>query len=170
MNPPEHKYGLLIRRGGELSLSGKALAELMLSVLGRGVPFRFRIKGISMFPFIKEGDLVTVHGLKKSPLRRGDVIAFLGVRDNKVAVHRIVGKKRGCWVTKGDNNPEADGLIQKDAVLGCVRKTERRGRRVFLGLGPEKFIIAFLSRTNFFCGFVYPVISLLVKVVRKPVS
>jgi hypothetical protein len=113
---------------------------------------------------------VTVHDLKKSPLRRGDVIAFIGVKDDKVAVHRIVGKNRACWVTKGDNNLETDGLIQKDAVLGCVRKAERRGRRVFLGLGPEKFIIAFLSRANFFCGFVYPVINLLVKVFRKPVS
>ncbi|MEA3438827.1 MAG: hypothetical protein U9R58_00935 [Chloroflexota bacterium] len=48
----------------ELALSGEALRELMREVLSKGVPVRFRARGWSMEPFIRNGDLICVSPLE----------------------------------------------------------------------------------------------------------
>jgi hypothetical protein len=62
----------------------------------------------------------------------------------------MVGKKRSSYLLRGDSLPEADGPVPKANFLGKVEKVERDRRPVFLGLGPERFIIAFLTRRNLF--------------------
>lgn len=146
MELQRNKPFLKVRKGTELALSGKCLLELMLEVLKRGVPFRFHAKGFSMSPFIKNGDLVTVFPLEDSGPVSGDVVAFIHPTTKKLAVHRIIGKKKGLFLVKGDNIPETDGLILRDDILGLVRRVEREGKRAFIGLGPERYIIALVSR------------------------
>jgi signal peptidase I len=129
-----------------LSLSGSALLELLQAVLEKEVPFRFRAKGLSMSPFIKDGDVVTVSPMSHATPRLGDVLAHIDPRTQKLVVHRVVGEEQDFVRLKGDNNVEAgDRVFEKD-ILGCVKKVERNGQQVFLGLGPERRIISFLSR------------------------
>ena len=75
MRSPPAKPKLSVRAGSELQLSSRALAELMKNVLARGLPFRFRVRGWSMTPFIRDFDVVTVVPLGSTP-RTGDVVAF----------------------------------------------------------------------------------------------
>ena len=58
MKPQAPKPAVFSVKGGELSLSGQALLELTQTVLARGALFRFCAKGLSMYPFIKDGDLI----------------------------------------------------------------------------------------------------------------
>lgn len=103
-----------------------------------------------MLPFIKDGDLVTVSPLRDASPHLGDVLAFIHPREKKLFIHRMVGKKGGSYLLRGDSLPEADGLVPKTNFLGKVEKVGRDGKPVFLGLGPERFIIAFLTRRNLF--------------------
>jgi hypothetical protein len=118
----------------------------MRGVLGKGASFRFRGKGFSMSPFIKDGDILTIVSLQGSRPRFGDVVVFTHPQTGKLIIHRVIGKKAVFHLTKGDNAPEGDGLISKAAILGRVRRVERNGKYVFLGLGLERFIVAFVTR------------------------
>ncbi len=58
---------------------------------------------------------------------------------------------------QGDNLPTPDGWIPATALLGRVVSIERRGRRINLGLGPERGLLATLSRL----GLLRPLIRIL---------
>jgi hypothetical protein len=60
-----------------------------------------------------------------------------------------VAKSARSYFLKGDGCRRIDGLIRVENILGVALKLERQGRAIRWGLGPERFIIAFLSRNNF---------------------
>ena len=153
-------------KGSELSLSGPALVQLLRAVLDKGAPVRFRAKGFSMSPFIKNEDLVTLSPLQNASPGMGDVIAFVLQGTDKLCVHRVVGKKGDFYVTKGDNTSEADESVPREKILGFVTRVERDGKEVFLGLGPERFVIAFLGCR----GLLLPLILPVWKVIRAMIK
>lgn len=126
-------------------MKGKILTELLKAALERDKSLRFPAKGFSMFPFIKDGDIVTVSGLQNNLPRTGDIVAFVNPRNQKLAIHRIIRKTNGAYLIAGDNSI-FDGPIPKKNILGRVAKLERGEKRIFLGLGPERCLIAFFSR------------------------
>lgn len=133
----------------ERSLSGQALLELMRAVLARGVPFRFRARGWSMAPFIRDGDVITVAPLVRSQPGIGEVVAFIRPEGEHLVVHRVVAHRGQAVFIQGDSVPEyADGVIPPENLLGRVTQVERDGRAVWLGLGLERFVIAWLSRAG----------------------
>lgn len=140
------KPELFIKKGGELSLPGPAFVKLVRAVLDKGALFRFRAKGFSMSPFIEDGDVLTLTSLAGTSPRCGDVVAFRRPQTGKLIIHRVVEKRGTSYLIRGDNSPEGDGLVPKANILGYVTKVERDGKKVFLGLGPERFLIAFLIR------------------------
>jgi hypothetical protein len=149
-NSPDHqvKPTLFTKKRGELSLSSQQLEKLMRGVLGKGACFRFQGKGFSMSPFIKDGDVLAITPVQGSAPGFGDVVVFTHPNTGRLIIHRVIGKRAGSYRTKGDNSPEEDGLISRAAILGRVARVERNGKYISLGLGPDRFIIAFLIRTG----------------------
>jgi hypothetical protein len=132
----------------ELVLSNVDLARLMESVLEKKAVCRFRASGFSMSPFIKDGDVVTVSRLTDRPVDLGRAVAFILPETGKLVIHRVVGIKGNSYLIKGDSRLVPDGLVPGGNILGFVTKVERGGKVVTLGLGPERILIAFLSRTK----------------------
>ncbi|HYA49264.1 MAG TPA: S24/S26 family peptidase [Burkholderiales bacterium] len=139
--------GRFVREHGEIDVPGLSLAEIMREVLAKGRPFRFRARGLSMSPFIKDGDVVTVSPLEDAAPRTGDVLAFLHPTTGKVVVHRIVRQSPGSYDLKGDNAAESDGSLPAGRVLGIVTRVERDGAAVRLGR-KSGAVVAQLSRTG----------------------
>jgi hypothetical protein len=141
-------------RHDEHNLSAPMMVSLLDGVVARGHTFRFRAGGSSMFPFIRDGDVVSIKPLDHYRVPRlGDVLAFNRNPDEASAahlvVHRLVGRSaQGGYMLRGDHHPpgHSDGMISPVALLGIVTGVERCGRTVRLGLGPERALIAFLSR------------------------
>ncbi|MFA4992264.1 MAG: S24/S26 family peptidase, partial [Candidatus Omnitrophota bacterium] len=137
----------------EKNFSSQDYAGLLGAILTRKAEVRFKANGFSMSPFIKDGDIITVSPLNDLSPRVGDIVAFNNEKTCKLAVHRIVARKTGDGVPyffiKGDNVARGafEGGPLKN-ILGRVTRIERRGRRVSAGLGPERRLIAFLSRTR----------------------
>lgn len=149
LNQQDLKSSLFVKKGNELSLSEPALRGLLQDVLAKGVPFRFKAKGFSMRPFIEDGDVITVVPFSPPEAHSGDVVAFIDPRVDRLAVHRIVAKSDEGILMRGDNLPEEDGIVPMDNLLGLVTKVERQGQEVSLGLGPERRLVAFLSRKGY---------------------
>jgi len=146
----------------EQSIPGSTLTSLLKGVLGMGASFRFRANGVSMTPFIKQGDLVTLSPYAGSSPRLGDVAAFFFPGTEKLTIHRVVGKRGNGYLLKGDNANAVDGVIPPENILARVKKVERGGREIRLGLRQERYAIALLARS----GLLPSLFSPLCKIIR----
>lgn len=155
--PARSKPGLRIIRGDELPLSNASLLDLVRAVLGRGFSLRFQAKGFSMAPFIRDRDILTIGPRGGEMPRSGDIVAFVHPSDGKLCVHRVVGFRDGMATIKGDNVPFADGIFPESSIIGVVRRVERNGRVVRFGLGVAGRLIASLSRSQAWEGFLFRV-------------
>ena len=129
-----------------------------------------------MSPFIRDGDVITVAPVlppdrnprtpktssvppNGEPVVRacgiGQVVAFVAPENQRLVVHRIIGRHESRFLIQGDN---LSGLVadavRPDDILGRVVRVERGRKRVWLGLGPERHVIAVLSRA----GLLLPVL------------
>jgi hypothetical protein len=139
-------------------LSGnEVLPELVKDILGKGVECRLQVKGYSMSPFIKDSDVVTISPISDSLPGFGDVIAFIHPKTDKLIIHRVVWEIGDACIVKGENAAEPDGLIERKHMIGIITGVERKGRKVLFGLGPERFLIALLTRTNLLLPILRPV-------------
>ncbi len=101
-----------------------------------------------MNPFIKDGDILTLVGLKGQTVGNGDILAFNNPFHGKLTVHRVIHQENGRLLMKPDNGETLDGWINVDEVIGIVRSIERNGSPITFGMGWEKRLIAHLSRKN----------------------
>ncbi len=137
------------------AVSSENLARLLEDTLARGAPLRFEAAGWSMTPFIRDGDAITISALGESAPRPGDVVAFALPGSRPLLVHRIVAEDSGGFLLRGDNSPSPDGMISLADIYGRVSVVERGGKRRRLGFGPERSLIAWLSRS----GILYRLIA-----------
>lgn len=152
---------------GELSLPGPALLELLHAVLGRGRAFRFQATGSSMSPCIRDGDLIQVAPVSRAGPRLGQVVACVLPGRRGPVVHRVIGRRGARFLTKGDNACRADGLLARSLILGVVTRVERNGGPVPAGLGPERILIAWLSRRGALWSRLRPVWKALRPIVKR---
>ncbi len=138
-----------IQQGDDLELPNEVVLDLMRQVLSRGACFNFRAKGLSMAPFIKDGDWITVQPLKAERSLLGQIVAYIQPGCGDLAVHRVIRQQGGEFLIQGDNHPgEPDRLNGLENILGSVVVIERLGRAIRFGLGPERYLIAFLARAR----------------------
>lgn len=133
--------------GSGFLLSGGAFRELMTAVLEKGKPFRFTARGMSMSPFIKDGDLLTVapFNAQRRP-RLGDIIAVANGVTGNLLVHRIVRLSGGTCRIKGDNTRVSDGLFPTNSLIGFITQLERNHSRINIRPGVANILVALLSR------------------------
>ena len=136
MRPPPQRFE---------SYEGPLCERLVEALLLDGLSVEIRVSGSSMSPFIRPGDLVVLEPPGAQTLGVGDVLAFLRA-PGRLAIHRVVGWSGGALVLRGDGARMADGPIERSAIVGRVRQVRRSESPVKLGLGPERRLIAFLSR------------------------
>ena len=107
--------------------------SLLAGWRGTGRTLWLPVRGISMWPLLREGDEIRVEFRPENEARVGD-IALLAVPGARVA-HRLIGRARdGRWIEKGDFNPQAF-LVQPGEWLGTVIQRRRGGRERPLGRG-----------------------------------
>lgn len=114
-----------------ISLSAPMVMDLLEAVHEKGAAFRFKAKGYSMTPSIRDGDVITISPLKDIMPRRGDVVAFRHPERPQMLVHRVLHTQARKYFIMGDNCSEADGWIPAENLLGLIMKVERRGRPLY---------------------------------------
>jgi signal peptidase I len=114
---------LLECRGAELYGLGKAL-------VGSGASFRVEVRGLSMYPFLKEGDVVEVAPIQMGEVERGDVVFFLS--GDRLLAHRVievaVGDPGTHLMTRGDVFRQADPPVNEECLIGLVTIVYRARR------------------------------------------
>jgi len=125
-----------------------ALIDLIRVAAGNGATISFRARGPSMSPFIRDNDLLTVSPVIESDVKVGDVLAFVHPTTGGLIVHRIIKRDGNNFVMRGDSRFDEDGAFPTACLLGRVTGIRRGGMDVHFGLGLERYLIAFLSKTG----------------------
>ncbi len=138
--------------------ASEELIDLIRSTLKSGKAFRFRVRGGSMMPFIRGGDVIAIYPEGNHEIGTGDIIAFVLSQTGTMFVHRVVLKQRRFFLTRGDNLVKDDGWISGKNILGKVVRVERKGKSVFLGVtGAGNKLIALFSYTGILPWLTLPV-------------
>ncbi len=129
------------RRSSEDSVS---LEDLLPTLLEEGLNIELEVTGASMAPFIRDHDVVVLGPFEPQTLGLGDVVVFQRA-DQRWILHRVVRLASDRVLIRGDAAVEDDGWILRRDLKARLQRIERYGRRVHLGLGYERAIIAWLS-------------------------
>lgn len=108
------------------------LIEMFLEVLEKGFPLKIRLFGSSMYPFLKEGEVVIVQRRPWTDLRRGDILLYH--RDRRFIAHRVLKPPKSLedsCLCKGDTLKGVDPPVNLHQYLGRVEGVER-GKKVVL--------------------------------------
>jgi hypothetical protein len=95
-----------------------------------------------MAPFVRGGDLATLEPAREASL--GEVVIRL-CGPERLLLHRVVARPGVEPLTRGDATHEPDPPLAAGELLGRLSRVERQGRRLRLGLGPERLLLAWLS-------------------------
>lgn len=90
-----------------------------------------RVRGSSMQPWVRPGDIALIRQAGIDGVRCGDVVLFQ--REDRLFVHRLV-EKRGTlrdaeFLAKGDAHPGPDGVVDDELILGrviCIYRGDKR--------------------------------------------
>ena len=124
-------------------VSGEFLATLAREILKQGKRVRFMVRGSSMQPFIRGGDIVEVEPADIHKLREGDVV-FYTRPDGRVILHRVIAKRREDAIPvltcQGDAAVETEGPIYPNQILGRAVSVFRGKRKRRLNSGGNRFL------------------------------
>ncbi len=134
------------------------LFDLVNTVLQSGKKVRFKARGHSMSPFVRDGDMITlkVYSSAFDVVNPGDIVA-VSTRHQKMIVHRVLRVYRHRVLLKGDNYKEVDGFFTKKNIMGFVTKIERNGRPLTYNRMINRFI-AWLSGTGLLADYILPIL------------
>jgi signal peptidase I len=140
------------------SPAGDAGRELWIEALRvRGLA-RLRVRGCSMRPWLRGGEVVEVRSVPAEQVRRGDVVAF--ARGGGLFVHRVIGKSHGengtLLITKGDAFPDTDAPVSQEELLGRVTCVERAGGAVSTDTLLQQALGRLLARVSASARWWYP--------------
>lgn len=101
----------------------RLLAQELQLLRSRQMDVRFH--GLSMLPFLREGDRVVVEPVAWDDIRPGDLITY---RDaDRFPTRRVVSKRSSRLVLWCDNWPDLRYRVPRDQVLGRAAARERDG-------------------------------------------
>jgi hypothetical protein len=86
----------------------------------RGRPLRLEGEGTSMWPVVREGEVVEVLPLAGGGVREGDVVLAEGSAG--LYLHRVLRLQGDRVLLKGDANPLPDGWVPVGALLGRLAR------------------------------------------------
>ncbi len=112
----------------------RLFVDVTFDLLGSGQAVRFLVRGKSMHPEVRDGEMVTVVAVRPEDVEVGDIILYR-LREGALA-HRVIGKEeragRPVLILRGDASASPDAPVEPSQVSGKVVSVEREGRRVRL--------------------------------------
>jgi len=102
----------------------------------------YRVKGNSMYPFLRDDDFVVVSELPFESLRKGNLIVFEG-EEGRHIIHRLVKKIGDNFVClRGDGYNLKTELVKMDSVEGKATGIIRNGKFARFSVSKELYFWA----------------------------
>ncbi len=119
--------------------ANKLVKDVCISLLGEGKSVCLNASGGSMYPFVKDGDIIKVVPLSENDIKIGDIISV--DVDNKgkawFYAHRLIkivkDNDKKLYITKGDASKGGfDEPVGFARIVGKVAEIERNGLEINL--------------------------------------
>jgi len=134
-----------------LNLKREDFTFITQKVLGREKSLRFKAKGESMRPFIRDGDILEITPVNGEEIRLGGVI-FYHVGEKRTVAHRVMKKiienDKLVFLTKRDLNTDEEEKVHLEQVLGRVKAIERKGRKIRVNEGLNRLMYIFYLKIS----------------------
>lgn len=134
--------------GESLECPAAELYALGRDLVGSGASLRFEVRGWSMYPFIRNGDVIEVAPVLIDKTCVGDVVLFRC--GERLLAHRVVGQLLdGQSVrlrVRGDRFLNEDPPIAEPDLLGQVRLVYRNRRLIRLDRGLNRYLGSLVAR------------------------
>lgn len=115
-------------------------SETVRDTLARGESVLLRVQGVSMLPWLREGDQVRILPAADRPLHRGDIALYFRAPGRPI-LHRVVrvAGENGAifYECRGDSEHGSPERLPASAVIGAVASTPLR-RAVYLAVNPAR--------------------------------
>jgi hypothetical protein len=98
-------------------------------------PLVLPVKGTSMKPLLRDGDVIEVVRAAPESVGRGDILVFM--RSGELTVHRFLTRRGDRFLEKGDAQGQGNWHSWPDSV-GIVRRIRRSGIWTDLNAGRER--------------------------------
>lgn len=112
----------------------RRFAEVTFDLLGSGQPVRFVVRGRSMHPALRDGEMVTVVPVEAAEVKVGDIILYRA--GGGALAHRVIRTEeragRPVFILRGDASATCDQPVEAAQVSGQVVSVLRGGRTVRL--------------------------------------
>ena len=109
--------------------------------------FELMVKGKSMIPAFREGDVLVVERDCVDRIKVGHVVVYQPPQERDWVVHRVTGIQRqdGAMrlVTQGDNRADPDNRAHPDWLIGRVVGRSRNNRHIAIPRWEERFWLTF---------------------------
>ncbi len=138
--------------------ASKLLLDLTTELLSQGATVRFRPSGRSMYPSIREGELITVEPVAASDVKPADVVLYRSERG--LIAHRVVemaSRDARVFRLRGDASLSCDEPVQANRILGRVVGVQRKGRSIQLASRGAKIWHKGRRLASGLNGWIYPV-------------
>lgn len=101
-------------------------------LLKEGITLKVTAGGLSMFPFLRKGDIIYFKKQKTENYKKGDIIVFK--TSEKFIAHRLIKlkneKNKIMVICKGDSLLKYDKAFPVNQILGKVISVERNDKKV----------------------------------------
>ena len=125
------------------------LYEFCDELLDSNSKIKLKVGGYSMYPVLKNGDIITINKCKINELKTGEIVVFK-TRDKWIA-HRLLKIRNGnelMLITKGDTCKHKDPVFTEEDFAGKVISFSRKSKEVNLNNSFRKFVGIFIARLS----------------------
>jgi polysaccharide biosynthesis/export protein len=120
----------------------KLFLDISSELLQSGYSIEFQANGNSMYPAIKNGEMITVQPVEISNIKAGDVVLYRN--QNRVIAHRVVRVKDSQVILRGDSVQTFDAPIYAHQILGKVISTRHAWKEIIARMIRRIFPVALL--------------------------
>ena len=106
-----------------------ALPKLLSLGLRTPTPMAAITSG-SMWPVLRQGDLIFIQGIGAKDLKIGDVVVYRNQINDTFTIHRIAKLEKEFITTKGDANFQEDPPVKYDNVVGRAVSVFKKPLRI----------------------------------------
>ncbi len=98
-------------------------------LLRAGQPVQFPIQGWSMYPFLSDGDIVTVQPCTVQTIQINDAVLYRRA-GGPLVLHRIVRITSEGYYLCGDNQSKVEGPLKRSQIFGILSEYVHNGKHI----------------------------------------
>lgn len=129
---------------------------ISLDILKSGIDIKVPLKGTSMFPYLRAGDIAVLTFCDYRNFKKGDIVVFR-FHDAFLA-HRLIKKEKidlaYRFITRGDSCDKCDLPFDADCIIGKIKSILRKDKKINID-SRYRSILNFLFASFMFIPLVY---------------